>query len=154
MISLRPGRLPPCSGRVWLLLTHRAPRLQPWAVSSFDAGAESPALPFGARRSRRDRLSRASADRARDGGNMNEHQALRISGTDPAPVAPFTTGAEAVPSPAPAPHKEYRSGVFAKGRRDAGGGWGLVLIDLVEPPRSITLSDGAVIGSTSREARV
>ncbi len=84
---------------------------------------------------------------------MNEHQALR---NDPAPVAPFTTGVEAVPGPAPVPvgHKEYRYGVFAKSRRDASGGWGLVLIDLVEPPRSITLSDGAVIGSASREARI
>jgi hypothetical protein len=82
---------------------------------------------------------------------MNEHQALRISGTDPAPVAPFTMGE--TPG-ATAPQKEYRSGVFAKSRRDAGGGWGLVLIDLVEPPRSLVLSDGAVIGSASRDARV
>lgn len=77
------------------------------------------------------------------GGNMNEHQALRISGTDPAPVAPFTQG-----------QKEYRSGVFAKARRDASGGWGLVLVDLVEAPRAITLIDGAVVGSASRDARV
>ncbi len=85
---------------------------------------------------------------------MNEHQALRISGTDPAPVAPFSTGSDATSAPSAGMHKEYRSGVFAKGRRDGGGGWGLVLIDLVEPPRPITLSDGAVIGSASREARV
>src|SRR6185312_1758410 len=90
---------------------------------------------------------------ARDGGNMNEHQALRISGTDPAPVAPFTMGETPVAG-AGAPQKEYRSGVFAKSRRDAGGGWGLVLIDLVEPPRSLVLSDGAVIGSASRDARI
>ena len=77
------------------------------------------------------------------GGNMNEHQALRISGTDPAPVAPFTQG-----------QKEYRSGVFAKARRDASGGWGLVLVDLIDSPRTVTLTDGAVIGSTSRDARV
>ena len=95
---------------------------------------------------------------------MNEHQALRISANDPAPVAPFTTGPQAGPSPVMtqggqgvpgAQHtgqKEYRSGVFAKARRDASGGWGLVLVDLVEPPRSITLSDGAVIGSASRDA--
>ena len=92
---------------------------------------------------------------------MNEHQALRISGTDPAPVAPFTTtpapqtgrdGGHA--GPITPGQKEYRSGVFAKSRRDASGGWGLVLVDLVEPPRSITLSDGAVIGSASRDARV
>jgi hypothetical protein len=74
---------------------------------------------------------------------MNEHQALRISGTDPAPVAPFTQG-----------QKEYRSGVFAKARRDASGGWGLVLVDLVEAPRAITLIDGAVVGSASRDARI
>jgi hypothetical protein len=91
---------------------------------------------------------------------MNEHHALRIGGTDPAPVAPFTTS----PGPAPAPlydtksglsgSKELRSGIFAKARRDGSGGWGLVLIDLLEPSRSITLSDGAVIGSASRDARV
>src|ERR1700753_4241601 len=88
---------------------------------------------------------------------MNEHQALRISGTEPAPVAPFTSGPQAVPTASPAmpgAQKEYRSGVFAKGRRDASGGWGLVLVDLVEPPRVLTLSDGAVIGSASRDARV
>ena len=34
------------------------------------------------------------------------------------------------------------------------GGWGLVLVDLLEPPRPLTLSDGAIIGSSSREARV
>src|ERR1700710_1391179 len=88
---------------------------------------------------------------------MNEHHALRISGTDPAPVARFTTaGPQGGPSPTPGAgqQKEYRSGVFAKSRRDASGGWGLVLVDLVEPPRSITLSDGAVIGSASRDARV
>src|SRR5262245_47346490 len=85
---------------------------------------------------------------------MNEHQALRISGTDPAPVAPFSTGPDAGAGPGTAQAKEYRSGVFAKSRRDASGGWGLVLVDLVEPPRSITLSDGAVIGSASRDARI
>jgi hypothetical protein len=72
---------------------------------------------------------------------MNEHQALRISATDPAPVAPFTTGQQGSPAAVPggaapqhAPQKEYRSGVYAK-KRDASGGWGLVLVDLVEPPR-------------------
>lgn len=78
-----------------------------------------------------------------DGGNMSEHQALRISGNETAPVAPFTHG-----------EKEYRSGVFAKARRDASGGWGLVLVDLVEPPRTVTLTDGAIIGASSRDARV
>ena len=74
---------------------------------------------------------------------MSEHQALRISGSEQAPVAPFTHG-----------QKEYRSGVFAKSRRDASGGWGLVLVDLVEPPRTIVLTDGAVVGSAARDARV
>lgn len=74
---------------------------------------------------------------------MSEHQALRISGSETAPVAPFTHG-----------EKEYRSGVFAKARRDASGGWGLVLVDLVEPPRTVALTDGAVIGTSSRDARV
>ncbi len=105
------------------------------------------------------RLEPASA---RDGGNMNEHQALRISGTDPAPVAPFTMGETPEP-PAQAviarPEtgqgaQGTRSGVFAVPPEDAGRGWGLVLIDLVDPPRSLTLSDGAVIGSASRDARV
>ncbi|MFT3773163.1 MAG: FHA domain-containing protein [Minicystis sp.] len=74
---------------------------------------------------------------------MNEHQALRISSSDPAPVAPFTQG-----------QKEYRSGVFAKARRDGSGGWGLVLVDLAEPPRTVTLADGAVVGAASRDARI
>jgi hypothetical protein len=95
---------------------------------------------------------------------MNEHQALRMNVNDPAPVAPFATGPAATsgpggghphtPGPGAAEHKEYRSGVFAKARRDASGGWGLVLIDLTQPPRTVTLNDGAVVGSTSREARV
>jgi hypothetical protein len=74
---------------------------------------------------------------------MNEHQALRISDSDAAPVAPFTQG-----------QKEYRSGVFAKAKRDGSGGWGLVLVDLLEAPRSITLSDGAIVGTASRDAKV
>lgn len=78
---------------------------------------------------------------------MNEHQALRISGNEsPAPRAHN----QATPQ-APT---EYRSGVFAKARRDASGGWGLVLIDLFEAPRLLPLSDGAVVGSASRDARV
>jgi hypothetical protein len=87
---------------------------------------------------------------------MNEHQALRLNVNEPAPVAPFATGPQATPGPGANTNdpKEYRSGVFAKARRDASGGWGLVLIDLVEPPRTVTLNDGAVVGSASREARV
>jgi hypothetical protein len=101
---------------------------------------------------------------------MNEHQALRISGSDtgleggfaPKPVAPFSSVSTERDAPA-APQlagigqggqKEYRSGVFAKSRRDGSGGWGLVLVDLVEPPRPVTLNDGAVVGSASRDARV
>jgi hypothetical protein len=49
---------------------------------------------------------------------------------------------------APDTNKEYRSGVHAK-RRDAGGGWGLVLLDLASSPRTVPLSDGTVVGSTS-----
>jgi hypothetical protein len=50
--------------------------------------------------------------------------------------------------------KELRSGVHAKARRDAGGGWGLVLVDLTTSPRTVSLSDGAVIGSATKAARV
>src|ERR1700733_9156418 len=85
---------------------------------------------------------------------MNEHQALRMNVNDPAPVAPFAAGPAAAPVSGAADHKEYRSGVFAKARRDASGGWGLVLIDLIDQPRTVTLNDGAVVGSASREARV
>lgn len=74
---------------------------------------------------------------------MNEHQALRITNNDAAPVAPFTQG-----------QKDYRSGVFAKSRRDGSGGWGLVLVDLTEAPRTVTLADGAVVGASARDARV
>jgi len=72
---------------------------------------------------------------------MNEHQAFRISETES--TSSLTQN-----------QKEYRSGVFAKARRDAGGGWGLVLIDLIKPHRTIALSDGAVIGSASRDAKI
>jgi len=51
------------------------------------------------------------------------------------------------------PGAEYRSGVFAKSRSD-GGGWGLVLVDLMAPPRALTLTDGAVVGSASRDAKI
>jgi hypothetical protein len=49
--------------------------------------------------------------------------------------------------------KAYRSGVHAKTRRD-GGGWGLVLLDLGGEPRLVTLTDGAVVGTTSRDAKI
>lgn len=75
---------------------------------------------------------------------MSEHQAFRISGSETAPASAFT----------PASQKEYRSGVYAKGRRDGSGGWGLVLVDLSEQPEAVTLSDGVVVGSASRDAHV
>lgn len=78
---------------------------------------------------------------------MNEHQALRISGTE-------STAPRAHNQTTPQASTEYRSGVFAKARRDGSGGWGLVLIDLVEAPRSISLSDGAVVGAASRDAKI
>lgn len=78
---------------------------------------------------------------------MNEHQALRISGTD-------SSAPRAHNQNTPQASTEYRSGVFAKARRDASGGWGLVLIDLVEAPRIVPLSDGAVVGSSSRDAKI
>lgn len=53
----------------------------------------------------------------------------------------------------PAVHTEQRSGVHAK-RRDGAGGWGLVLIDIDGPPRTVALADGAVIGSNARDARI
>ena len=74
---------------------------------------------------------------------MNEMQAIVGAGTG---ASPSTT----TPSQ---PQKAYRSGVHAKSRRD-GGGWGLVLLDLVEAPRLVSLTDGAVVGSASRDAKV
>src|SRR5262249_8195421 len=44
--------------------------------------------------------------------------------------------------------------VFAKARRDGSGGWGLVLVDLVDTPRAMSLCDGAVVGSASRDAKI
>ena len=51
------------------------------------------------------------------------------------------------------PAGKERSGVFAKSRGDAGG-WGLVLVDIGREPRTVALTDGAVIGSASREAKL
>lgn len=50
--------------------------------------------------------------------------------------------------------REYRSGVHAKARRDASGGWGLVLVDLAAPPRTVQLNDGAVLGAAAKDAKV
>ncbi|AKT39940.1 FHA domain-containing protein [Chondromyces crocatus] len=53
---------------------------------------------------------------------------------------------------APATHqKEYRSGIHAK-RRDAAGGWGLVMVSVNHPPQVVGLNDGAVVGSAERES--
>lgn len=71
---------------------------------------------------------------------MNEQQALKINGTGPSAATPA------------APQQGYRSGIFAKARRD-GSGWGLVLVDLHEPARTVPLADGVVIGRASRDAK-
>jgi hypothetical protein len=56
---------------------------------------------------------------------------------------------------APQAGAEYRSGVFAKSRSGAdGGGWGLVVVDIAAEPRVVTLTDGAVIGAASRDAKL
>jgi hypothetical protein len=73
---------------------------------------------------------------------MNEQQtALRINGAD------TTTSTVKEVS------KEYRSGIFAKGRREAGG-WGLILVDVASPPQTVALTDGAILGTASRDARI
>jgi hypothetical protein len=67
---------------------------------------------------------------------MNEQQALRVSA-----------------EPTPSNQQANRSGVFAKARRD-GGGWGLVLIDLTNQPHVVSLADGAIVGASSRDAKI
>jgi hypothetical protein len=73
---------------------------------------------------------------------MSEQQALRAGGAE-----------AASPSHATSADKEYRSGVFAKARRD-GSGWGLVLADVDGALRTVALCDGAVVGASSRDAKV
>jgi hypothetical protein len=73
------------------------------------------------------------------GGRMSDHQAMRIQTTDTTDKAQ--------------PAGKERSGVFAKSRGDAGG-WGLVLVDLAAPPRPLPLTDGAVVGSAARDAKL
>lgn len=73
---------------------------------------------------------------------MNE-QALRVHNTDANVEASHFTQTQ----------KEHRSGVFAKGRRD-GSGWGLVLAGFDDDLRPVTLTDGAVVGSASKDAHV
>jgi hypothetical protein len=76
---------------------------------------------------------------------MNELQAIVSAGVGASPSTPAPARNE--------PQKGYRSGVHAKSRRD-GGGWGLVLLDLVEGARVVSLTDGAVVGAASRDAKV
>ncbi len=57
-------------------------------------------------------------------------------------------------APPGATDASHRSGVFAKARRDGRGGWGLVLIDRARSLRTLALSDGAVVGTTSRDAQL
>lgn len=74
---------------------------------------------------------------------MNEQQALRVNSAETsADTSSFTQT-----------QKEHRSGIFAKGRRD-GSGWGLVLVGFNGELQPVTLTDGAVIGSASRDAKV
>jgi hypothetical protein len=74
------------------------------------------------------------------GGIMNEQQALSVNTVE---TTSQSTQAQ----------KEYRSGVFAKGRRD-GSGWGLVLIGFDGELRPINLTDGAVMGVSARDAKI
>ncbi|HSO00791.1 MAG TPA: FHA domain-containing protein [Candidatus Nanopelagicales bacterium] len=69
---------------------------------------------------------------------MSEQSVLRVEMTDAAPAAQ---------------QKELRSGVHAK-RKDAAGGWGLVMIGVDHPPQLVGLTDGAVIGSAARDVMV
>lgn len=79
---------------------------------------------------------------------MSEQQAWRLQAKQQTPSP------GAVPAPmATAASPEHRSGVHAKGRR-AGSGWGLILVDLAEPARAVNLTDGAVVGAESADAKV
>jgi pSer/pThr/pTyr-binding forkhead associated (FHA) protein len=74
---------------------------------------------------------------------MSDNQALRVDKAQ-------SNDNQAAPSPDAG---KERSGVFAKSRGDAGG-WGLLLVGLGAPSRTVLLSDGAVIGSGSRDAKL
>ncbi|MBK9263867.1 MAG: FHA domain-containing protein [Polyangiaceae bacterium] len=74
---------------------------------------------------------------------MNEQQALRVHNTDTNVEASHFTQTQ----------KEVRSGIFAKGRRD-GSGWGLVLAGFDGELRPVMLTDGAVVGTTSKDAPI
>lgn len=78
---------------------------------------------------------------------MSEQQAaaLRETGAETvaAGVAASKVGSQAA----------SRSGVYAKGRRD-GEGWGLVLLNMDGSARTVSLSDGAIIGASARDAKI
>ncbi len=73
---------------------------------------------------------------------MNE-QALRVHNADANVEASQFTQTQ----------KEVRSGIFAKGRRD-GSGWGLVLVGFDGELRPVMLTDGAVVGTASKDAAI
>lgn len=73
---------------------------------------------------------------------MNE-QALRVHNAEASADASHFTQTQ----------KEVRSGIFAKGRRD-GSGWGLVLVGFDGELKPVMLTDGAVVGSASKDAPI
>lgn len=73
---------------------------------------------------------------------MNE-QALRVQNADANVEASHFTQTQ----------KEISSGIFAKGRRD-GSGWGLVLVGFDGELKPIMLTDGAVVGTASKDAPI
>jgi hypothetical protein len=74
---------------------------------------------------------------------MNEQHALRVHNADADVEASHFTQTQ----------KEVRSGIFAKGRRD-GSGWGLVLVGFDGELRPVMLTDGAVVGTASKDAPI
>ncbi len=73
---------------------------------------------------------------------MNE-QALRVHNADANVEASHFTQTQ----------KEIRSGIFAKGRRD-GSGWGLVLVGFDGELKPVMLTDGAIVGTASKDAPI
>ena len=82
---------------------------------------------------------------------MNEQ--LAVQGPESAPQSSSSVRNRVDPEAQPESQGAIASGVFAKGRRD-GGGWGLVLVSLQSEPVTISLTDGAVAGSASRDAKI